>query len=164
MIRLLSRKLRTDKRGAAVIELALTAPILGALVIGISDMTRAYSLKLLLEQSAQRAIEQVEQQKSVASSYTSTVTSEATSAMTDAGYSTGNSYSADAWLECGSGGTWTRQTDFNGNCPNSTDTTSRYVKITISRAFVPFFPSRAWPGANAQGNIPVSGSAEVRVQ
>ncbi len=46
-----------DERGTSVIELALVAPILASLVIGMSDLSRAYSAKLQLEQAAQRSIE-----------------------------------------------------------------------------------------------------------
>lgn len=156
--------LRSDKRGAAVVELALTAPFLAALVIGVTDMARGYSLKLQLEQAAQRSIEKVEQQKSVSQSYDTGMTAEATSAMTDAGYSTGNTITPDSWVECSSNGTsWTRQTNFTDACASS-EMTARYVKVTISRAFSPMFPSRHWPGANQDGSITVSGTAAVRVQ
>ena len=55
------RSLRSDDRGAAIIELALVAPVLALTVIGIVDMSNAYSRKLALEQGAQRAIEKVMQ-------------------------------------------------------------------------------------------------------
>lgn len=57
----LRRALRADDRGAAVIELALIAPVLGLMVIGIVDMSNAFSRKLALEQGAQRAIERIMQ-------------------------------------------------------------------------------------------------------
>ena len=165
MIRACFSALRSDQRGASLIELALAAPFFAALLIGMADMARAYSLKLILEQASQRSIEMVENQRSVQTSYSSALTTEATSAMTDAGYSTGNTTTPDAWLECSSDGTtWTRQTDFNGSCPNAGDTTARYVSMRISRSFTPMFPSRAWPGADANGNITLSGYAEVRIQ
>lgn len=158
-------RLRRDERGASVVELALVAPFMAALVIGMTDLSRAYSLKLLLEQSAQRTIEQVEQQKSVSASYNTALSTEAGSAMTDAGYSTGNTIAPDSWLECSSNGTsWTRQSDFNGSCPNATDITTRYVSVRITRSFTPMFATRAWPTADANGNIPITGYAEVRVQ
>src|SRR6476469_10265332 len=50
-----------NDRGAAVIELALIAPVLALTVIGIGDMSNAYSRKLLLEQGAQRAVEKIGQ-------------------------------------------------------------------------------------------------------
>jgi Flp pilus assembly protein TadG len=159
-------KLRSDERGASLIELALAAPFMAAIVIGMADLSRAYSMKLMLEQAAQRAVEKTENQRSVASSYNSDLTTEASSAMTAAGYSTGNTYTPNSWLECSSdaGASWTTQADFNGSCPNATDITARYVSIRVSRDFVPMFTSRAWPGANADGTITVSGYAEVRMQ
>ena len=50
-------RLRNDKRGAAIIELGLAAPILATMLIGMVDLGRGYSMKLQLEQAAQRAIE-----------------------------------------------------------------------------------------------------------
>lgn len=154
-----------DERAAAIIELALAAPFMAALVIGMSDMARAYSLKLLCEQSAQRTIEEVEQQRTVStSSYNTALTSEATNAMTDAGYATGNTYTPDSWVECSSNGTsWTRTTDFNTDCTTG-QTEARYASIKIQRSFTPMFPSRVWPNADANGNITVTGYAEVRMQ
>lgn len=156
--------LRRNERGAAIIELALALPILAALVIGMSDMAGAYSLKIQLEQAAQRTIEQVQAQKGVSQSYNTAMTTEATSAMTALGYTTGNTITPDSWLECSSNGTsWTRQSSFTGAC-GSTETTARYVSVSISRSYTPLFSSRAWPNANANGTITISGYAEVRVQ
>lgn len=165
MTRLFPSLLR-DQRGASVIELALTAPFMAALVIGMSDLARAYSLKLICEQAAQRTIEKVENQKSVATSYNTALSTEAGLAMTDAGYSTGNTITPDSWLECSTdnGASWTRQANFTDDCTGANDLTARYVKVTISRDFSPMFPSRAWPTANANGTITVTGYAEVRVQ
>jgi Flp pilus assembly protein TadG len=158
-------RLRRDERGAALVELALAAPFMAALVVGMTDLARGYSTKVQLEQAAQRTIEKVEQQKSVGTSYNSMLSTEATNALADAGYSSGNTITPDSWLECSSDGTtWTRQSDFNGSCPNATDTTARYVSIRISRNFSPLFTSRAWPGANSDGTFTVSGYAEVRIQ
>jgi Flp pilus assembly protein TadG len=60
MIRRL-KQLARNKSGAAVIELALAAPILAMMVIGVTDISIAYGKKLQLEQAAQRAIEKVGQ-------------------------------------------------------------------------------------------------------
>src|SRR5690242_3818867 len=77
--------LRRDESGAALVELALTAPFFAALLIGIIDLSRAYSMKYKLEQSAQRAVEKIEQQHSVQTDYSSYAT-EASTAATAAGY------------------------------------------------------------------------------
>lgn len=156
--------LRTDERGASVIELALTAPFLAALVIGVSDMARAYSLKLLCEQAAARTIEKVENQGSIStSSYNTALTTEATAAMTAAGYSTGNTYTPNSWIECSTDGTtWTRTADFTTPCTSGTQ--AAYASIRVQRSFTPMFPSRLWPNADSNGNITVTGYAEVRMQ
>ena len=53
--------LSRDRKGAAVIELALAAPVLAMMTIGVTDISIAYGQKLELEQAAQRAIEKVAQ-------------------------------------------------------------------------------------------------------
>jgi hypothetical protein len=83
---------------------------------------------------------------------------EATTAATAAGYS-GSTATVDYWLECNG----VRQTDPTVPCTTG-QTYARYVTVTVSNSYTPLFPSRAWPGANAQGNIPVSGYAGIRVQ
>ena len=61
MIRLSMRKLFRDERATAIIELALVAPIVALTVVGIADLSNAFSRKLGLEQGAQRAIEKIMQ-------------------------------------------------------------------------------------------------------
>jgi Flp pilus assembly protein TadG len=160
MMRRFIDRIRSNERGASIVELALTAPFMAALVIGMSDLARAYSMKLLLEQSAQRTIEMIEQQKSVSTSYDTTLSTEAGIAMTDAGYSTGNTITPDSWLECG---TDTTHQALTSSCAAGT-TEARYASVKITRSFVPMFSSRAWPGADANGDIPLTGYAEVRMQ
>ena len=60
MIRRL-RQLARNRSGTAAIELALCAPILATMVIGVTDISIAYGKKLELEQAAQRAMEKVMQ-------------------------------------------------------------------------------------------------------
>jgi len=60
-LRHMMRALRRDERGAAIIELAFIAPIFALGIIGVVDMSNAYSRKLALEQGAQRAIEKIMQ-------------------------------------------------------------------------------------------------------
>ena len=147
---------RNDK-GAAIIELALAVPFFAALLIGIIDISRAYSMKLKFEQSAQRAIEKIEQQQTVQTSYSSYAT-EAATAATAAGY-TGSTATSDYWLECNG----VRQSNTTTPC-SGTQTYARYVTITVSNTYTPFFQSRAWPNADANGNIAISGTAGIRVQ
>jgi len=50
-----------DTRGAALIELALAAPFLAALVVGMVNISQGYSAKVKLTQAAHRAIEKAMQ-------------------------------------------------------------------------------------------------------
>ena len=59
MSRLNRIRLLVNEHGAAVIEMALIAPVLALGVIGIVDVSNAYSRKLALEQGAQRAVEKI---------------------------------------------------------------------------------------------------------
>lgn len=154
------RNLLKDEGGASIIELAFAAPIMAALIMGMSDMALAYSTTVQLEQAAQRTIEKVENQKAVASSYNSALTAEAQSAMSDAGFTTGNTITPDSWLECG---TSTTHLALTADCPNATDTVARYVSVRIQRSFTPIF-SGLWPGTDANGNLTVAGYAQVRMQ
>lgn len=161
------RSLRSDERGASVIELALTAPFIAALVIGISDLARAYSYKLILEQVAARTIEKVENQGNVStSSYNTGLVTEAKAGMTDAGYpdNTDSHYTANSWVECSTdnGLTWTTTATFTTDCTSGLQ--ARYASIKITESFTPMFPSRHWPNADSNGNITVTGYAEVRMQ
>ena len=61
MMRSRSSGLSRDKRGAVIIELAIVAPVLALMAIGVIDLSNAYSRKLALEQGAQRAIEKIMQ-------------------------------------------------------------------------------------------------------
>ena len=151
-------KLNRDERGAALIELALTAPFFAALLIGIIDVSRAYSMKYKFEQAAQRAVEEIEQNHTVQSDYSAYAT-EAATAANNAGY-TGSTATADYYLWCDG----VRQAAGTTACSTSGATYARYVTITVSNTYTPMFSSRAWPGANAQGNIPISGVAGIRVQ
>jgi Flp pilus assembly protein TadG len=60
-MRALILRLLGDQAGTAVIELALAAPILTAMVAGVVDLTLAFNRKLVLEQAVQRSIERVMQ-------------------------------------------------------------------------------------------------------
>ena len=59
MISKLFRDFARDARGTATIELAVFAPVLATLVIGVVDMSMAFGRKLSIEQAAQRSIEKV---------------------------------------------------------------------------------------------------------
>jgi Flp pilus assembly protein TadG len=147
-------RLVQDERGASIIELALVAPILASLLIGMVDISRAYSHKLKLEQAAQRAIEKVQQYQTTTSTY-GTLQAEAAAA---AGVPTSDVV-IDFWLECNG----TRAADYNSVCPSG-QTYGRWVDVSITGTFSPMFRSRKWPGANSDGTFTLLGKAGMRTQ
>jgi Flp pilus assembly protein TadG len=156
-------RLRADQRGAAIVELALAAPFLAALVVGMTDISRAYAMKLRLAQAAQRAIESIQVNGKNTNDYTG-LSAEATAAATAAGYS-GSTVAVNYKLEC-NGATNTSNTTgaaINATCLSG-QTYARYVTVTISNTYSPLFATSYFPGSNANGTVNVSGYAGLRVQ
>ena len=56
-----------EQRGAAIIELAIVAPVIALMTVGVVDLSNGFSSKLLLEQAAQRSIEKVMQTTGITS-------------------------------------------------------------------------------------------------
>ena len=153
----LFRSLAGDERGASIIEMALVLPFFATMVIGVTDVSRAYSTKLQLEQAAYRAIEKVQQYQADSDTYT-TLASEASTAATAAGF-TGATATVDYWLECNG----TRQADYDTTC-SSGQTYGRWVTVDISYNFTPLFASSKWPGSNTDGTYTLHGKAGLRTQ
>ena len=156
---LLSR-LRRDERGASIIETALILPVLSAFVIGVADISRGYSQKLILEQAAYRAIEKVQQYQSNVSTY-NTLKTEAVTAATSSGFTdvTTANVAVDFWLECSG----VRQTNYNTTCATEAET-ARWITIDIPHNFYPMFASVRWPGSNTDGGYTLHGRAGLRTQ
>jgi len=147
------RQIRDCVKGTSVIEFALAAPFIAALLVGMVDVSRAYSDRLMLEQAAQRTIEKVEQQRSVSSDYSS-LQSEAASA---AGVPTSN-VTVDYWLECNGA----RQSSFTGACASG-EIYRRYVTVSIDKNFTPFFGS-SFLDFDGDGTYTLTAEAGIRVQ
>ena len=148
------RKLAADERGTALIELALAMPIFAAALIGMVDLSRAYSEKLKLEQAAQRAIERVMNRQTMSSSY-NTLAVEAMLAA-EVGLS---DVTIDFWLECNS----VRQSNYDSACPSG-QVYARYLTVAVKKDFVPSFGTKFFPGANADGTFTISSEAGSRTQ
>lgn len=152
MMRTLS--LSRDERGASIIELALVAPVLASMLIGMVDLSRAYSYKLKLEQAAQRAIEKVQAYQTTTSTY-STLQTEAAAA---AGVPAGN-VTIDYWLECNG----TRASTYDSTCASG-ETYGRWVSVTVQGTFTPMFRSKYYPRANSDGTFTIQGKTGMRTQ
>jgi Flp pilus assembly protein TadG len=153
-------KLGRDERGASIIELALLLPVLSTIVIGVADISRAYSQKLILEQAAYRAIEKVQQYQASQSTLTA-LQNEVVSAANDAGFTdvTTSNVTIDFWLECNGA----RQTTYNMNCSTG-QTQARWISVDVTHNFTPMFASSRWPGSNSNGSYTLHGRAGLRTQ
>lgn len=147
-------RLARDDRGASIVELALVVPIMGSLLIGMVDLSRAYSYKLKLEQAAQRAIEKVQAYQTSTSTYT-TLQSEAATA---AGVPTSN-VTIDFWLECDGA----RASNYESVC-TSGQTYARWVTVSVQGTFTPMFRSKYYPRANSDGTFTITGKTGMRTQ
>ena len=145
--------LRADDRGTSIIEMGMLAPFLAALLIGMVDLSRAYSEKLHLEQAAQRAIERVMQNQGSAST-TGALRAEAAEA---AGVPI-SAVTVDAWLECNG----VRQADYNSACTQG-EAYARFLQVAVQKTFTPKF-SVKFAGSNADGTFTLVATAGIRTQ
>ena len=144
-----------DCAGMAAVELALAAPILAAVVLGLIDISTSYSEKMRLEQIAHRTIERVQ----VSQFKTSMETTLETEAQTEAG--TGSTADLTYWLEC-NGTKMTATSAWAAGCA-PTQIIGRYVQVDVQKPHTPMFFSR-WAGSNTNGSIVLHGVAGVRIQ
>ena len=170
------KKLASNERGAAIIELALVAPFLALGVIGIVDMSNAYSRKLALEQGAQRAIEKI-MQTTANDTVENTLATEACDQV-DGMDSSGNCLNTPittsnvqvSWRkDCtASGGAVTSTTyytstayDAAGSCTSSIREAD-YIQVAITSTYSPMFPIHF---ASYNGTAyPISATAGMRIR
>lgn len=161
-----AKSLSRDERGASLIEMGLLLPVLSTVVIGVADISRAYSQKLILEQAAYRAIEKVQGYQSTESTY-GTLQNEVVNAATSAGFTdvTTSSVTIDYWLECNGvrQGDGTPGNGYDATCPSG-QTYARWISVDAPHKFWPMFASNRWPGSNADGSYTLHGRAELRTQ
>jgi len=149
-------RLLGDERGASIVEMALAAPLLATFLIGMTDLSRAYSAKLQVEQAAQRTVEMVQRNGFTAG----TEATLKTEAETAAG--TGSTATVTSALECTSGSTVTSKA-YTDTCANG-ESYARYVRVTITKGYTPFFRVK-WDRRTSSGSSwTVHGSAGVRTQ
>ena len=120
-----------DDRGAAVIELALVAPMLALMTIGIIDVSQAFNRRLTLEQAAQRAIEKV-MQTTGETTPEETIKAEAAAQGDVAEEDVTVTYR----LECNG----EAQDTFDTECAEG-ETESRYLMVNVAGSYEPMFPT-----------------------
>jgi Flp pilus assembly protein TadG len=146
-------KLARDERGTSIIEMALVAPVLATMFVGMVDLSNAYSMKLELEQAAQRSIEKVMQYRTQYSTYDTLQTEAATAA----GVAT-SAVTVTYWHECDGA----KQASYNTVCATGA-TETRYIEVSINKDFTPSFGTRFLPGA-VDGKLTLNGKAGLRTQ
>ena len=170
-MKLAMHKLRGDDGGAAIIELALIAPIFALMTIGIVDMSNAYSRKLALEQGAQRAIEKIMQttqddtvEGTLAAEAVCQVIGTNSSGVCNSGPITAADVTVTDRLECvdNTTGAITVMADPTDNCTSS-QTETRYIQIDVTDKYTPMFPIH-FAGINADGTYHLSATAGMRTQ
>lgn len=153
MGRRFSRALKRDQRGAAIIELAIAAPVLAVFLVGMVDLGRGFASKLDLEQASQRAIEKVMNGQAD----TTVAAALQTEAATTAGVPV-SQVTVDYWLECDG----VRQASYTSSC-SAGQVYRRYMSVSIWKSFSPMFATQ-WAGANPDGTYTITGKTGVRIQ
>lgn len=176
------RTLWRDRGGAAVIEMALVAPILALTVVGIVDMSNAFSRKLALEQGAQRAIEKIMQtteEDTVEGTLTTEVVCQVNGLNSDGSCKTSPITASDVtpmWRrECtDASGTvseapnspYSSSTDFDNSsnaCPAGTANEQDYIQVTVTDKYTPLFPIH-FASINGDGSYHLSATAGMRTK
>jgi Flp pilus assembly protein TadG len=141
--------LSRDSAGTSTIELGLLAPLLATMLIGLVDISTAYSDMLRLEQVAQRTVERV-QNSSFTPSMEATLEAEAVAAA-----GAGSTATLTWWLECnGAVEAWTDSCDDG-------ETYARYVQLNVQKNYTPIILA-SFAGSQSNGNITLNGIAGVR--
>jgi Flp pilus assembly protein TadG len=150
-------RLSRDERGASIVEMAFVAPILAALMVGMVDISRAYSARVDLEQAAQRTVEkvQISTYDANGSATDTTLKSEA-----EAAAGPGSNATITHWLQCGVSAT---QYDYDSTCPDGA-APARFFQVSITKSFKPLFTSSVFANKNADGTVTLTAKSGVRVQ
>lgn len=157
------RKLRRDEDGAAIIELAMVAPVLALMTIGVVDMANGFGQKLKLEQAAQRSIEKIMQTTGVLT-VEETIANEAVCQY--------NGHNDDGSCKTApittANVTVTHRLECNGTVSTDPDcasgqTESRWIQVTVRHDYEPMFPI-TFSGIDADGKYKVEAVAGIRTQ
>jgi len=164
-----------EERGAAIIELAMIAPVLALMIIGVTDISVAYGRRLELEQAVQRSIEKVMQttgDTTVAGTIQKEAVCQVNGTNEDGTCATGRLTASDVTvvyrLECTTtAGVLSSQESADADtfdsftCANATDTQARYVMATAVETYTPMFKIHFGTGPDGVYNL--SATAGVRV-
>jgi Flp pilus assembly protein TadG len=158
--RFLSRTtgLGRDERGASLIELALVMPVLVLMLVALGDTARGFAEIYSVQEAVNRTLERA--QLGSSSDNYDFLQAEALAAAAHAGVNQ-PAATVEKWLECN--GNKAVKKAWTGSCTEG-EQIARYVTLKMVAKFEPIFGGSAFPGANADGTVPISAEASVRVQ
>lgn len=164
-------KLWREDRGAAIIELAIVAPVIALMTVGVVDLSNGFGDKLKIEQAAQRSIEKVMQTTGI-TNVEQTIAAEAicqfngtlddgtckTAPLTAANVTVAHS------LYCKDEGQPESAAvlEADGDCDEG-DVGSRWIKVTVWTEYTPLFPLH-FTGIDANGKYRIEASAGMRTE
>ena len=154
-------RLTSHERGTSIIEMGAIVPLLCFLIVGVVDLSMAYSHRLGLEAAAERTLDNgVSKGQDVTNKNFNYLKAEAASA---AGVSQ-NNVTVDFWLECNG----VRKTNYTDVCA-ANEQISRYLSISITDSFQPVIslaPFAAIYGGTSTltNNVSMAGDAVARIQ
>ncbi len=153
-----------EDRGAAIIELAIVAPVIALMTVGVVDLSNGFNSKLKLEQSAQRSVEKVMQTTGITDVET-TIVNEAICQF--------NGTNADGTCKAApltaANVTVTHRLECNNvlytggdDCPVG-QTETKWIKVTVWTNYQPMFPIQ-FTGIDAGGVYRIELSAGMRTE
>lgn len=145
------RRLGRDRRGASIIELALATPFLSIMLVGLVDVASCYSAKMSLQQAAARSLERVQVSGS---------TTDFAYVKTEAAAAAGvpeSQVAIETWLECDN----VKQAASVTTC-SGTQVAGKYVQVTITSTFSPFFAYSPLGTRDGNGKIALAAASAVR--
>jgi Flp pilus assembly protein TadG len=153
-----------DERGAAVIELALVAPVLALMTVGVVDMSNAFSRKLQLEQAAQRSIEKIMQttgnltvEETIKQEAVCQVNGTNANGSCKTGLLTAADVTVTYRLECDA----VQVTPYTSKC-TAGQKEARYISVTVASSYTPMFPLH-FKGIGTDGKYKVEAVAGMRI-
>lgn len=147
-----AKQLASNERGTSFVELAIAAPVLAIMIVGISDLGYGFSKRYFLQQAANRTMELARQGTSGAD-YTHLIPEAAAAANVPE-----TNVTLTQWLEC-SGTTKA----FNSSCDPG-QTVARFVRVNIWSSFKPMFPTGGYLNVQSDGTVRIDAMAALRVQ
>lgn len=158
-------KLWREERGAAIIELAIVAPVIALMTVGVVDLSNGFGTKLKVEQAAQRSVEKVMQTTGITNVET-TIANEAICQFNGTNANgtcktaplTADNVAVVHSLYCNNGATAVSTPD----CPDG-ETESKWIKVTVTTEYKPMFPLH-FTGIDAGGKYKIQASAGMRTE